>query len=54
LALKTKFPPEELIKQIASKGGTTEAGLEVLRKGGSLEEAVKAAKKRSEELSRKE
>ena len=54
LAFKTKLTAEELIKQIASKGGTTEAGLEVLRKGGSLEDAVKAAKKMSEELSRKE
>ena len=52
LALKTNLSAEELIKQIASKGGTTEAGLEVLRKGGSLEEAVKAAKNRSKELSR--
>lgn len=43
--------PSELKKQIASKGGTTEAGLEVLHKGGSLEEAVKAAIRRAKELS---
>ncbi len=43
---------EELIKKVASKGGTTEAGLEVLHKGGSIEEAVKAALKRAKELSR--
>lgn len=40
-----------LVKQVASKGGTTEAGLEVLRKGGNLVEAAKAALKRAEELS---
>jgi pyrroline-5-carboxylate reductase len=40
----------ELRKQVTSKGGTTEAGLKILEKGGSLEEAVKAAFKRAEEL----
>jgi pyrroline-5-carboxylate reductase len=45
--------PAELAKKVASKGGTTEAGLEVLQKGGSLTDAVKAAVKRAEELSRK-
>ncbi|MFA6350008.1 MAG: pyrroline-5-carboxylate reductase [Candidatus Omnitrophota bacterium] len=44
---------EELIMQVASKGGTTEAGLEVLSKGLTLEEAVKAAKTRAELLSRR-
>jgi len=44
--------PEEAKKQVASKGGTTEAGLEVLHKGGSLSEAVKAALKRAQELSK--
>ena len=43
---------EELIKRVASKGGTTEAALNVLDKGGSLEEAVKAALMRAKELSR--
>lgn len=52
LLTKTKLSPVELKKQIASKGGTTEAALEVLHKGGSLEEAVKAALKRAEELSK--
>lgn len=51
---KTKVPALELKKQVASKGGTTEAALEVLYKGASLEEAVKAARKRAEELSKKE
>jgi len=55
LLVKTKLPPSELKKQITSKGGTTEAGLEKLQ--GSIEhldEAVEAAKKRAEELSKKE
>lgn len=46
--------PSELKRQVASKGGTTQAGLEVLHSGGSLEEAVKAAKRRAEELAKKE
>lgn len=53
LLKKNSWTCEELIKRVASKGGTTEAGLEVLRKGKSLEEAVQAAKKRAEELSKK-
>lgn len=44
--------PAELKNQVASKGGTTEAGLEALQKGGSLTEAVQAALKRAKELSR--
>ncbi|MCX5712335.1 MAG: pyrroline-5-carboxylate reductase [Candidatus Omnitrophica bacterium] len=44
---------EELIKQITSKGGTTEAGIEALGKGLSLEEAVNAAKMRAEMLARR-
>jgi pyrroline-5-carboxylate reductase len=50
---KTKLSPQDLKKQITSKGGTTEAGLEVLHKDGSLIEAVKAALKRAKELSKK-
>lgn len=46
--------PSELKRQVASKGGTTEAGLEVLHKGGSLEEAAKAALSRAKELAREE
>jgi len=45
----------ELVSQIASKGGTTEAGLNLLKErnlAGLLEEVIEAAKKRSEELSR--
>ncbi|MDD5006116.1 MAG: pyrroline-5-carboxylate reductase [Candidatus Omnitrophica bacterium] len=52
LLIKSKLPPEEFKKQIASKGGTTEAGLEVLHRGGSLEEAAKAALNRAKELSK--
>lgn len=52
LLKKTNLSPSELKKQITSKGGTTEVALEVLHKDGSLEEAVKAATKRAEELSK--
>ena len=53
MVVHSKALPSELKKQVVSKGGTTEAGLEVLHRGGSLEDAVKAAKRRAEELSRK-
>jgi len=53
LLKETGFKPEELRLQVSSKGGTTEAGLEVLRKGGSWEEAALFALKRAEELSKK-
>lgn len=49
---KTKLSPCELKRQITSKGGTTEAALEVLHKGGSLADAVKAAVRRARELSK--
>ncbi len=49
---ETGLLPQELKKKVASKGGTTEAGLAVLNKGGSLEDAVKAALKRAKELSK--
>jgi len=51
LLKETKLSPEELRNQVTSKGGTTEAALEVLYKGGSLADAVKAAVKRAEDLS---
>jgi pyrroline-5-carboxylate reductase len=47
---RTRASPAGVIRQVASKGGTTEAALAVLRSGGSLEAAVLAAKKRAEEL----
>lgn len=53
LLKKSNVPLVELKKQVASKGGTTEAGLLVLEQGGDLEGAVKAALKRAQELERK-
>jgi pyrroline-5-carboxylate reductase len=41
---------EDLIKMVASKGGTTEAGLEVLRLGCPLQEAVERALERAGQL----
>jgi pyrroline-5-carboxylate reductase len=41
---------EELIKMVASKGGTTQAGLEALQSGGTLKDAVKSALRRAGEL----
>lgn len=46
--------PKDLRDKIASKGGTTQAGLEVLHNTGSLIEAAKAAFLRSQELSKRE
>lgn len=51
---ESHLSPMELKKQVTSKGGTTEAGLEVLHSGGTLTDAVNAALKRAKELSRKE
>ena len=42
----------DIIKMVASKGGTTQAGLGVLEAGGSVDEAVKIALKRADELGR--
>lgn len=50
---ETKLSPKDAEIQVASRGGTTEAGLEVLHKGGSLTDAVKAALKRARELGKK-
>lgn len=50
---ETKLSPKDAEIQVASIGGTTEAGLEVLHKGGSLTDAVKAALKRARELGKK-
>lgn len=49
---KTGFSASQLLAQVASKGGTTQAGLDVLKKGGSIGEAVKAALLRAGELSK--
>ncbi len=50
---KTGMEPAELIKKVASKGGTTEAALNVFRKkklGKIVREAIKSATLRSKEL----
>ncbi len=51
---KSGLPPEELKKRVASKGGTTEAGLKVLKHNiRNLPKAVKAALRRAKELSKR-
>ncbi|MCM8797464.1 MAG: pyrroline-5-carboxylate reductase [Candidatus Omnitrophica bacterium] len=52
MLIKLNNSPEELRDQVASKGGTTEAGLTVLRNGGTLLEAARAARERAKELLR--
>lgn len=53
LLKKSKLEPADLRQQVASPGGTTQAGLNVLAGGRSLSDAVKAAKERAQELSKK-
>jgi pyrroline-5-carboxylate reductase len=50
---KTKMPAQELRAQVTSKGGTTEAAINILSKGGSWEEAAQAALKRADELAKR-
>jgi len=55
LALKSRKPMAQLIKKVASKGGTTEAALKVFNKRrfqNIVKEAIDAAAKRSRELSK--
>lgn len=52
LLKESGLAPEVLCKQVTSKGGTTEAGLRVLRDIDSLTDAVLAALKRAEDLAR--
>jgi len=53
--IRGNLTPDEVKKQVASPGGTTEAGLKVLLHDiKNLEKAVKAALKRAKELSREE
>lgn len=52
---RTDTRPETLVEQVASKKGTTEAGLQVLKKkrtAKSLEQAVRSAARRSEQITR--
>lgn len=44
--------PSELCRQVASQGGTTEAGLKEIHRGGSWKDAARAAENRAKELSR--
>jgi pyrroline-5-carboxylate reductase len=53
LLRQTNLSPQILRAQVTSKGGTTEAGLEVLARTRSLVQAVKAATRRAEELSQR-
>lgn len=52
LLKKEKILPSELKNKVTSKGGTTEAAIEVLSSGGDLKDAFKAAVKRAKDLSR--
>lgn len=54
LVKKTKMSPAQLREEVTSKGGTTEAALEAIHNGGTWEDAVVAALKRTQELSKKE
>lgn len=45
--------PQQLQQKVTSKGGTTEAALQILRGGGSLDNAVRAAVARAKELGKK-
>ncbi len=55
--IDTNLDASMLIKRVCSKGGTTEAGMKVLEKNGkneeALSEAIRAAEKRAQELSRR-
>jgi pyrroline-5-carboxylate reductase len=53
LRLSCRQPLDTLIGQVASRGGTTEAGLQVLAHGGSLIDAVKAALQRARALAKR-
>ncbi|MEW6074936.1 MAG: pyrroline-5-carboxylate reductase [Candidatus Omnitrophota bacterium] len=54
LMIMTPFLPAQLRNQVTSKGGTTEAALQVLMNGGSWQEAARAAEERAKQLSRKD
>ncbi len=53
MAIETEMDLQALIDSVKTKGGTTEAGLNILEKKGfaqTLEDAIKAADKRAREL----
>ncbi|MCP4649256.1 MAG: pyrroline-5-carboxylate reductase [PVC group bacterium] len=55
LMVETQILPEVLVKRVASKGGTTEAGLKVFNKEKTktiVKKAIQAAVKRAKELSK--
>ena len=55
LALESRKSPEELIKMVVSPGGTTAAGLDLMKKLGTSESliaAIEAATKRGQEMAR--
>ncbi len=53
LVKKTKIAPSDLRIQVTSKGGTTEAALEILKNGLSWDDAARAALNRANELSKR-
>ncbi len=55
MLLEADTDPAELLKRVASRGGTTEAGLKELNKGKigqTVKKAIRAAVKRAKELSK--
>ncbi|MDD5566444.1 MAG: pyrroline-5-carboxylate reductase [Candidatus Omnitrophica bacterium] len=54
LMILTPFLPSQLRNQVTSRGGTTDAAIQVLMNGGSWQEAARAAEERAKQLSRKD
>jgi pyrroline-5-carboxylate reductase len=52
LPVKTGMPPSQLRAQVTSKGGTTEAAVQILAQGGTWTEAALSAVQRAKELAR--
>jgi len=55
LLIESQIQPDELVKKVASPGGTTEAGLDVFKKkaiADIIEQAIKSATKKAKELSK--
>lgn len=49
---RSSLSPQELIRQVMSRGGTTEAAFTILEAGGTLKAAIEAGRKRADELSK--